>query len=185
MAGLHPHSLQMRGEGFPAARLCSRQGMVGGVKLGEGCQKSNGLWSPLLQAPSSSFSQSFPAPLHCVLQDKFFVCQVSPPRHALAPRQRLSRAGGMQRDGEGGYRLFVRGSGKAASQTGCWLVFHQAPHSLEDLFCHLRAGASSAPSCSTSPARGLQGKGTAKRRREDRDEALRETHLLSLSPCPS
>ena len=52
---------------------------------------------------------------------------------------------------------------------------------LEDLSHHLHTGASAALLCSTA----RQGRGTAKRRREDRDEALRETHLLSLSPCPS
>ena len=72
------------GQGLPrSSTSLLRQGMAG--KVGRGTPKSNGLWSPLLQAPSSSFSQSFPAPLHCTLQDEFFVRQVSPPHHVLAP----------------------------------------------------------------------------------------------------
>lgn len=86
MAGLHTlspfPSNDGRGLSSSSASLL-RQGMGGKVR--RGMPKSNGLWSPLLQAPSSSFSQSFPAPLQCTLQDEFLVRQMSPPRHALAP----------------------------------------------------------------------------------------------------
>lgn len=54
-------------------------------KAGRGMAKSNGLWSPLLQALSSSFSQSFPASLHCMLQDEFFVRQCHPLAMRLLP----------------------------------------------------------------------------------------------------
>lgn len=75
---LCPWFLQTRGKGVPAAlHLCS--GMEG--KAGRGMAKSNGLWSPLLQAPSSSFSQLLPSPLHCTLQDELFVCHLAPPQH--------------------------------------------------------------------------------------------------------
>lgn len=75
---LCPWFLQTRGKGAPAApHLCS--GMEG--KAGRGMAKSNGLWSPLLQAPSSSFSQLLPSPLHCTLQDELFVCHLAPPKH--------------------------------------------------------------------------------------------------------
>lgn len=86
--------------------------------------------------------------------------------------------------------LFVTGeSGKMGSahlgqregSNSRWDRGSPGTSNLEDLSHHLHTGASAALLCSTA----RQGRGTAKRRREGRDEALRETHLLSLSPCPS
>lgn len=80
---LYSRSVQMMGEGFPAAPRLLGQGM--GDTAGRGMPKFSSLWAPLLRAPSSSFSQPFPAPLHCALRDELFVLQMSPPHHALAP----------------------------------------------------------------------------------------------------
>lgn len=131
---------------------------------------------------AAAFPSGF-LPLHCTLQDEVSVCHVSPPCHLLAPSSTSAGQKGC-RAAEGSDCLFKavgrQHPGLDVVSSSTWLL-----PAWRILFCHLCAGASPAPSCSTRCQRGLQGKGTAKRRREDRDEALRETHLLSLSPCPS
>lgn len=121
-----PHSLQMMGKHFPAAaRLCS--GKAWQVKLGEGCH--NPMACDLLQAPSSSFSQSIPAPSLHAPRRGLSLPRVTPLPPACS-LQHFCRAEGVQSCR--GFRLFVQGSGKAASRTGCCLLFHLAPPSLED-----------------------------------------------------
>lgn len=114
----------MMGKGFPAApRLSS--GKAWQVKLGEGC------WNPVAcdLLSSKHRAAAFPScflPLQCTFQDEVSVCHVSPPCHLLAPSTYFAGQKGC-RAAEGSDRLF-----KAASQTGCRLLFQMAPPSLED-----------------------------------------------------
>lgn len=155
-----PHSLQMMSRGFPAAP-CLSSGKAWQVKLGEGCQ--NPMACDLLSSKhrAAAFPSRFLLP-HCTLQDKVSVCHVSPPYHLLAPSSTSARQKGY-RAAEGSDSLF-KAVGRQhprldVGSSSTWLL-----PAWRILFCHLCAGASPAPSCSTCCQRGLQGKGTAKRR---------------------
>lgn len=128
------------GQGFPAApRL--RAGKAWQVKLDEGCQIPV---ASIFFPPSSSCSQSFPASLLHPLQDEVAVCHLLLPWPPACSLQHLHRAEGVQSCR--GFRLFVRGSGKAAGRqhssldvgpSSTWLL-----PAWRILFCHVSAGAS-------------------------------------------
>lgn len=155
-----PHSLQMMGKGFlPAPRLSS--GKAWRVKLGEGCQ--NPVACDLLS--SKHQAAAFPSrflPLQCMLQDEVSVCHVSPPCHLLAPSSTFAGQKGC-RAAEGSDCLF-KAVGRQrprlnVGSSSTWLL-----PAWRILFSRLYAAASLALLCSTRCQRGLQGKGTAKRR---------------------
>lgn len=103
---LNPHPLPMRGEGS----FLLRQGM--GPKAGQGMLQSKAMWSPLLyQHPVAAFPSHFlPSFTSSSKMSSSF-----PRCHPLTIRwlsQHFSRAGGMQRDGEGGsHSLFEEWEG--------------------------------------------------------------------------
>lgn len=152
-----PHSLQMMGKRFPAAARLS-SGKAWQVKLGEGCH--NPVACDLLQAPSSSFSQWIPAPSLHASRRGLGLPRVTPLPPACS-LQHFCRAEGVQSCR--GFRLFKavgrQHPGLDVGSSSTWLL-----PAWRILFCHLCAGASPAPSCSTCCQRGVQGKGTAKRR---------------------
>lgn len=119
-------------------QLCT-SAQVWRVKLGEGWQNPTGCGLLCSKHPAAAFPSYF-LPLFTARSKMSSLFATLLPPSTFAG----------QRDGEGGFRLFVRGSRKAAFQTGCWLVFHPAPPSTEGLFCHLGAAAISAPPCSTA-----------------------------------
>lgn len=133
-----------------------------------------GLQDPLLNAAASPSHSLSPFPARSKTS---FVRRASPPHPALAPQRPFWG----RREREGGFRPFVRGSGKAASQPGGQLTFSLLPPAWRTSPAHLQARTSSALPCCTRP-----GKGTAKRLlRGSRRGAERDSSPFFLPPCPS